>query len=187
MEVGPPVKEPHVRSLTENREASQPWHSWLLENASIPSSLISDLLADNPELATLLKGRTLAALCWLVTTATKCVYTAFAGWSFAAADFTPIRLMTVGALARLPGVAPDARLIVRQIRTVGELPRKIDETVYAAHNGDLLVFVGDVAGELDGHDFAAMRAMGSVKLPVELTAGGWPICWRPFDLDTISN
>jgi hypothetical protein len=156
--------------------------SWLIENALIPADVILKAAREGgipSELADrTIRGGKLNALVWLVTLGPKRVYCAFAGLDIAG-HLTPAGSLTFGALVSLP--VPDQEPVTLvPIASVAHLLSVVPRTLARVRDCTLVCFLGDVGWELDGHDWDCMDAQGSVRLPVDVNAAGWPLKFKPF-------
>ena len=67
-------------------------------------------------------------------------------------------------------VAPGGRLILREIKCAGigkgRIAEKVLETLRAGQTGDLIVFIGDMAGACDGCILPVFNLVGGIELPI---------------------
>lgn len=157
--------------------------AWLVEDAYISDHDLSQIIDLLPESEIfrdrVSKGGKQCALVWLVTVGSKRVWCAFVGGT---PDMKVTRMgqLTLNALARLLGVAPNATLNMSYIRDASRFEPMVGSVLMGAQHGSIVCFLGDVGGVLDGLIFPYMAPMGHVKAAVEIDAAGWPREWRPL-------
>lgn len=164
--------------------------AWLIDNALIPPALVRELSETFPpdgELARRLlhSDARVGAYVWLVTHGRKRNYACFAGLDLKTQTITPPGQLALGAMLALPDLVTPvdgrkAPAIFASISSLVRLSPVVDHVLGTAPDGERVCFLGDVAGELDGHDWNAMNALGRVRVPVTTNEAGWPVEWRPF-------
>lgn len=84
-----------------------------------------------------------------------------------------IKLTPLGELImRTAGrfVAPGGRLILREVKCDGieqaRITEKVMETLRIGQTGDLIVFIGDMAGACDGCILPVFNLVGGIELPI---------------------
>lgn len=104
-----------------------------------------------------------------------------AGTQRAVASFTMIGQAALDALLRLPACLDDhpaaaQRLIIREVKT-GPTPLrdKVIDAILDAPPGARLCFLGDLAGELDGHMGPAFGLETAALPPIILDEEGRPV------------
>lgn len=159
--------------------------AWLVEDAYISDDdllkMIDSIPREEAEIFRdrISKGGKQSALVWLVTVGSKRVWCAFVGGT-PDLKVTRVGQLTLNALARLPGVSPNATVNLSYIRDASRFEPMVGRVLMGAQDGSLVCFLGDVAGVLDGLIFPYMDPMGQVKAGVEVDAAGWPRQWRPL-------
>lgn len=179
-------------------EAARERTCWLVRDAVIPDDALRHVLEEaefqpgngqvvRDQLETArAKNVNMAAIVWLVVMGSKHVWCAFAG---ASPDrdspygfkFTPAGFLTASALMNLPGISPaEATPVLSRIDSPSRFKPVVDGTLAEAPDRSLIIFMGDVAGALDGLEFKHLPPRGMVNAAVELDGAGWPKEWWPL-------
>jgi hypothetical protein len=178
-----------VRNEPARMPDSPKIQAWLVEDAWIEDKQIlglADVLP--PEEGDVLRKRVAAdgKHCsfhiWLITIGPKRLWCSFVGANEKLEYTSPMGSMTMRALAKLPNVPTGGPIMLSYITSAKRFAGHVTSVLSLAEDKSIIVFMGDMAGELDGMELELFQPLGVVKAAVELDAAGWPQEFKPMGL-----